>query len=81
MQVVRYHSDIGNHIVLVAKTGRKFISIIPMDSSGIRVRKVPLSEERYFKELDYPVKKAKKIFRQAAKNFGVTKTARQLLKG
>ena len=81
MQVIRYHSDHGHVICLLAKVGRKFISLIPMDARGIRVKRVPLAEKRYFKELDYSIPKAKKQFRASARKFGVTKEAQLYLRG
>jgi len=80
MQVVRYRTDHGTCCALV-ESGRKWLQVIQMDSSGIRVRKVPCSDERYMTPMDYPLAKAKKRFRLAGRRFGITKGAKQLLRG
>jgi len=76
-------SDVGTgaRIALVVKRGRTWIHIILMDSAGIRVRKLRVSEERYMTALDYPVARAKKQFRAAHKRFGGSREARKFLKG
>lgn len=71
----------GDRIGLIVKRGRSLIHIILMDSAGIKVYKIPNSEERYIRQLDYPVARAKKRFRAAFKTFGGTREARRLLKG
>lgn len=81
MNVIRYHTSHGHVACLLVKRGRTLIHLIPMSSAGIKVVKVPMVEERRFSDLTTPVSKAKKIFRCAAKNFGVTRSARQYLKG
>lgn len=64
--------------------GRKWLQLIPMDSNGIRVRKVPFAEERYLQKLDYPLSRARRHFRSAARLFnsvtGVSKSTRKALK-
>jgi len=81
MDVIRYHTDRGHVACLLVKRGKKYIHIIPMDSKGIKIKKVPNDEARYFHELPTEPKTARKIFRRAAKRFGVTKSAKQYLKG
>lgn len=80
-KAIRYHTDRGHVACLLVKRGRTLIHLIPMDSAGIRLVKVPMTEERYFTDLDTTISKAKKIFRGSAKKFGVTKTARAYLRG
>jgi hypothetical protein len=80
MQVVRYATDEGQRIALLVENGTKWLHYILMDSDGIRVHKVrkeyvdkkrgtTVNEERYMTVLDYPVERAKRIFRKAAKKF------------
>ena len=71
----------GDRIGLVVKRGSRLIHLILMDSGGIKVHKVPLSEDRYITKFDYPVDRAKKRFRAAFKTFGGTKEARRYLRG
>lgn len=66
---------------LLVKRGRTMLHLILMDSSGLKVAKVPLVEERNMEKTDYPVAKAKKRFRAAFKIFGGTREARRYLKG
>lgn len=77
--LVRYRSDEGVVIAFV-KPGRKLLSMVAMDAAGLRVRKVPLSDERYISPLDYPVAKARRRFLAAGKRFGISKGAKALIK-
>lgn len=79
MEVQRFHSADGFMTVLLVTVGPKFVSIIPMDSSGIRIVKVPASDQRYMKPMDYPIEKALRHFRHAARNFGCTQAAALLI--
>lgn len=86
MEVVRYHTDKGFVTCLKVAVGRKLIQIIPMDSSGIKIVKVPLAQERLMKPLElkgkpYPVKRAKKLLRASGRRFGITRSAKQALRG
>ncbi len=81
MDVIRYHTKDGHIACLRVKRGRSLTHLIPMSSRGIKIIKVQNSEEKHFAEINTSVKKAKVIFRRAAKNFGVTKSARQYLRG
>jgi hypothetical protein len=66
VQVIKYRTDNGSRTALLIKSGRKFHHIMPMDLP-IRIRKVAKAEERYFTELDYPLARAKRIFRDSAR--------------
>lgn len=80
-EVVRYWSEVGGYVVaLKVKEGPKFITVIPMDSAGIRLVKIPVKEAA-ITPIEYSLKKAKKIFRAAAKKFGVTTGAKPYLRG
>ena len=94
--VVRYHTEDGVRVALLVERGHKWLHFILMDSDGIRVRKVrkeywdkkrglKINEEKFMVPLDYPLEKAKRIFRHAAKQFNkgsISKeTAEYLKKG
>ena len=79
-EVVRYHTDEGVRTALLVERGHKWLHFILMDSDGIRVRKVrkeywdkkrglKINEEKFMTPLDYPLERAKRIFRRAAKRF------------
>ena len=78
-RLVRYRSEMGVVLAFV-KPGRKLLSIVPMDSGGIKVRKAPLREERYLSDVEYPVGKAKRRFLAAGRRFGISKGAKALIK-
>lgn len=81
MKVVRYHDDHGSRICIQAIDGHKYISVIPMDSAGIRVVRVPVKDKDRISEVQYSLAKAKQKFRVAGQKFGITKQAKQLLRG
>lgn len=81
MRVVRYRTDRGVFNAMVDDTGRKWLKVLIMDAGGIRIQKQPRSEERFMSTLDYPLAKARKRFRAAGRKFGITKSAKQLLRG
>ena len=70
MEGVLYKTECGRIAALLLERGRKYLHIIPMDSTGIRIRKVKLSEEKFMTILpDYPIEQAKEIFKRAAAKF------------
>lgn len=80
MKVIRYHMEDGVFTGLLVAEGRKFLKVVLMDSAGIKLRKVPLAEQRYMKDLpDYPVQRAQEKFRDAARKFN-TETLSQPLR-
>ena len=81
MQVMKYRTDQGVFQALVDDTGRKWLKVLVMDAGGIRIQKQPQSEARFMTPTDYPLAKARKRFRAAGKKFGITKSAKQLLRG
>jgi len=80
MEVVRYRSNTGVSTALVEE-GRKWLSLLTMDSGGLTVKRVPKSERRYMTDIDYKIGLAKRKFRSAGRKFGITKAARKFLKG
>lgn len=73
---------------VLVKEGRKWLQVVALDASpdgGLRVWKVPMSDERYMKPLlrkgkPYPMARALQTFRSLAKTHGITKGAKKLLK-
>jgi len=85
MDIVRYHTTTGHTSALIVERGRKWMTIIPMESHAVRIRRVRLSEERNmspltYKGKPYPVRRAVKHFKHHAENFGITKTAQRALR-
>lgn len=80
MRVVRYFTTDGQFIALVVNEGRKWMHVILMDSAGIRVSRVKLTEAKWMEPIDYPVKKAARKFLAAGRAFGITGSARKALK-
>lgn len=90
MKVIKYHTGEGQRHGLLVSTGRKFHRVLLMDYP-IRIRKVPLPEERHFKEMDYkvvgrpyPVSRCKRHLRDAARKWhgslrNVSKDVREVL--
>ena len=80
MKPIKYRTDSGPRTALLVTEGRKFHHIMPMDLP-IRIRKVPRAEERYFEELEYkgqpyPLKRALRFFRDAARrSYGTIRNA------
>lgn len=79
-RLVDYRTQDGHSTAFVAE-GRKLIAVIAMDSSGIRIRKVPMSEGRYMKPIAYPLRRARNAFLRAGRRFGITDSARAVIKG
>lgn len=70
MRVVTYRTEDGTYTALHVKTGRRYAQVVIMDSSGIRIRRVPKAEERFMTDLpDYSLEKAKEHFRNAVEKF------------
>lgn len=67
--LVRYHTNEGIRSALLLPTeGRKFLHIMQMDYP-LLVKKVPLEEGKFMTVLDYPIKRALRQFRRAAKQW------------
>lgn len=69
MQVVKYKTEDGIFTAILVGTGTRYTKVIVMDSSGIRIRSVPKTEEKYMTEIDYPLDRAKSKFLDAARRF------------
>lgn len=82
MKVIDYHRDTGHKPGLLVETGRQYLHILLNEDTGLIVRKVPLSEQRYIRELDYPLRRALARFRKIARKQGLrnlSKRVRQAL--
>lgn len=82
LQLMRYRTDHGVYTAIV-KTGRKLLSVVMLDSAPITVRKAPIDDVRFMREVaDYPLRKAARqmLLAGSKKRLGMTKTARALLK-
>ena len=80
-----YESGIRSAFI---KRGTKWMQVLCIDataSGGMKLWKVPLTDEQYMRPLlrkgkPYPVKRAIKIFRDFGKTHGISKGAKKLLK-
>jgi len=79
MRVVKYHTPEGVFHVLLTKEGRKWLHILQMDSTGLRLRRVRTAERSYMADTDYPTSKAIDHFLDAGKRFGITDSAKYTL--
>lgn len=83
-ELKNYRTAEGTKTVLVGPQGRKKMPILLIDSKGVKVRKVPLSEQRYL--LDPPPFKRQKSMTTIARQYraigsriGITKAAKAFL--
>ena len=85
MEVVKWRGDDGVRSAIIVNEGRKFISLIPIESGKVRIRKILLSEGRHltpikYKGKPYPLSRAIRIFKRHAKSFGITDSAKRALR-
>ena len=78
MKVVRIYRD-GYRYGILAKSGTKFDHVVVM-ACPIDSVKVPADDDSQYQYTDYPVDKAVKGFKKAAKTLGITKRAKLLLR-
>lgn len=79
-----YRTDHGEKTVLVGPAGRKLLPILMIESSGLTLRKVPLSEQRYLRDVREEKKRRSKTavirqFRGIGRTLGMTKAAKSFL--
>ncbi len=87
IELVDYRTDEGLRCAFV-KHGTKWTQVLALDAgvrSGLRVHKVPKTDQRYMTPLmrkgkPYPVKRALTHFRRFGKTHGMTNGAKKLLK-
>jgi hypothetical protein len=83
-KLMDYHTDHGHKAVLVGPPGRKLIPILVMEASGLTVKKVPLIEERYLRDLPLPprsrgINTVARKFKAFGNRNGMTKAAKSFL--
>tara|TARA_X000001382_G_scaffold16372_1_gene10328 strand:- start:8142 stop:8405 length:264 start_codon:yes stop_codon:yes gene_type:complete len=64
MKVVKYHGDEGVRTGILTKVGRKWAYILLMDMP-MRVKRIPKTELKYVKEIDYNLKRAQYVFKNS----------------
>ena len=77
-----YRTDTGEKTVLVGPPGRKLLPVLLIEGSGLTVRKVPLSEQRYMRDAPVGRKTIKGIAKQYSgigNRLGMTKAAKSFL--
>lgn len=82
-EVKSYHTTHGMKTVIVGKPGRKYIPVLMIEASGVTVRKLPLSEQRFMRDVIGGVKPIKSVLRQvgsAGRTLGMTKAAKSFLR-
>lgn len=82
-EVMSYRTDQGVKTVIVGKPGRKYLPVLMIEASGVTVRKVPLTEQRYMTDVIGGSKPIKSVLRQigsAGRTLGMTKAAKSFLR-
>ena len=77
-----YRTDTGEKTVLVGPPGRKLMPVLFIEGSGLTVRKVPLTDQRYMRDAPHGRKTLKGIARQyrgIGNRLGMTKAAKSFL--
>ena len=77
MNIVRYFSPTGYRVALVATRGRKFITLIVIESDGLRLEKVALRNEKFITDAGRSTKVA---WKRIARREHTTKGAKAALK-
>ena len=81
-QLKFYRTETGEKTVLVGPPGRKLMPVLLIEGSGLTVRKVPLTDERYMRDAPHGRKTIKGIARQyrgIGNRLGMTKAAKTFL--
>jgi hypothetical protein len=84
-QLMDYFTTHGHKTVMVGPKGRKLMPILLMESNGLTVKMVPLTEERFLRELPLPprsrgITSVAKRFKAFGNRTGSTKAAKSFLK-
>jgi hypothetical protein len=80
-----YRTEQGEKTVMVGPPGRKLLPILMIDgSSGLTVKKVPLSDQRYLRDVREEKKRRStsgviRQFRGIGRRLGMTKAAKSFL--
>ena len=67
-------------IIAIDREGGKRMHAVLMDAGGVMVMSQPITDERFVKPLDYPVKKAARMFLKFGRQVGMGKRAKKILK-
>ena len=84
IRLVRFHTSHGV-VAAFVKKGRKFLKVVTIDTP-ISVKKVRVAEERFMTPLMkgddfYPIRRGRNKFLKAAKTFGITQGAEDIING
>jgi hypothetical protein len=71
MKLVSHHTDEGFRMALIVKTGRKWMYLLYVGAP--RLKKVALTETRYFRNETEATKKQIRQINRIARTFGATK--------
>jgi|2_EtaG_2_1085320.scaffolds.fasta_scaffold00309_3 hypothetical protein len=77
MKIYNWFSTMGSRVVLLFKTGPKFITLITIEPDGLRLVKILRADEKFLTEAG---SSTKKVWKDIARKPGTTKTAKQALK-
>jgi hypothetical protein len=81
MELMRYREEYGGaRPVLVIGEGRKWMQILMVDDGRLRIRKLPIEEQRYMAPLTTNERKARASFRRLARKPGTSRKIRQAIK-
>ena len=84
IEVKQYRTDHGEKVVLVGKKGRTLMPILMMESGGLVVKRVPLTDARYMRDVmqsgkSKSIKTCIRQFRAFGKRTGMSKAAKSFL--
>ena len=71
MKLVSHHTDHGQHMALIVKTGRKWLHLLYIGRP--RLTRVPMSEARYFRDETEATQKQVRQCNRSARKFGATR--------
>jgi len=71
MKLISHHTNEGQYMALVVKTGRKYYHLLYIGRP--RLTRVPLSEARYFRSETEATLKQVRQFNRIARKFGATR--------
>lgn len=78
MKLIKYW-DSGWYVALLVKTTGRHCHIIPLNSGGLTIKKLPAEDETEFMYLTQPIEPAVVRFRQAGERFGMTQAVKGYL--
>lgn len=82
-ELKHYRTEVGEKTVLVGPQGRKLIPVLLIEGTGLTVRKLPLSEQRFMRDAPLAGRKTMKgvvrQYRSIGNKLGMTKAAKSFL--